>query len=46
MSRAVYIRADEDTRFFAKVDKTSDCWVWTAGLKDGYGAFRTKDMST
>lgn len=27
-------------RFFAKVDDTGDCWVWTAGRFDcGYGAF-------
>ncbi len=25
-------------RFWAKVDKTSECWLWTAGVdKDGYG---------
>ena len=27
-------------RFWAKVDKTGDCWLWTACLdKDGYGLF-------
>ncbi len=27
-------------RFWAKVDKTGDCWVWTGALHwDGYGAF-------
>jgi hypothetical protein len=28
-------------RFWAKVDKSGECWEWTAGLnKDGYGLFR------
>src|SRR4051794_23371909 len=28
-------------RFWAKVDKSGDCWVWCAGLTDdGYGRFR------
>lgn len=29
-------------RFFDKVEKTEDCWLWTAGLrgKTGYGAFK------
>lgn len=28
-------------RFWSKVDKSSDCWVWTAStIKDGYGQFR------
>lgn len=29
-------------RFWAKVDKGdgSGCWIWTAALRDGYGAFR------
>ena len=26
-------------RFWAKVDKTADCWLWTASLSDGYGKF-------
>jgi hypothetical protein len=25
--------------FFAKVNKTDTCWLWTAGLRDGYGSF-------
>ena len=29
------------TRFWAKVNKTDDCWVWTARRNSkGYGAFR------
>jgi hypothetical protein len=28
------------TRFWAKVDKSGECWLWTASLtKDGYGKF-------
>jgi hypothetical protein len=28
-------------RFFAKVDQSGDCWLWTAALfSNGYGAFR------
>lgn len=28
-------------RFWAKVNKTGDCWLWTAALhRNGYGAFR------
>jgi len=27
-------------RFWAKVDKSGDCWIWTAGrLRQGYGRF-------
>lgn len=24
-------------RFWAKVDKTGDCWIWTGGTSSGYG---------
>src|SRR5947209_4445540 len=31
---------DWHERFWAKVDKSGHCWVWTAGrLEQGYGAF-------
>lgn len=39
---------DEETielgaRFWTKVDKTGDCWLWTGALsKDGYGQYRVK----
>lgn len=30
----------QQSRFWSKVNKTNDCWTWTAGLnKDGYGKF-------
>ena len=29
-----------EERFWSKVDKTGDCWLWTAGKSDqGYGTF-------
>jgi len=28
-----------EKRFWSKVRKTQDCWVWTAGLCNGYGFF-------
>jgi hypothetical protein len=32
-----------EERFWSKVDKSGDCWVWTANsLKSGYGLFRAK----
>jgi hypothetical protein len=27
-------------RFFDKVEKTGSCWIWTAGLRSGYGAYK------
>jgi len=27
-------------RFFNKVDKQLDCWIWTASTRSGYGAFK------
>ena len=31
-------------RFWAKVDKCGDCWIWSAGrLRNGYGQFRLPD---
>lgn len=27
-------------RFWAKVDKTDDCWLWASQLRNGYGLFR------
>lgn len=30
---------DIEKRFFAKVEKTRTCWMWTASKADGYGRF-------
>ena len=41
-SRAV--KSDECERFWSKVDKLGDCWLWTDGLNgSGYGSFRLTD---
>ena len=33
-------------RFWAKVNKTDTCWLWTAGTSvEGYGRFRLNDRS-
>jgi HNH endonuclease len=29
-----------EERFWSKVDKTGECWLWTAGTVWGYGMFR------
>jgi len=29
----------EEERFWPKVDKTDDCWLWTAAIQNGYGVF-------
>jgi hypothetical protein len=33
-------RVSAAARFWSHVDRTADCWVWTAGLGNGYGYFR------
>lgn len=30
----------EADRFFAKVEKTNDCWLWRAATTVGYGVFK------
>jgi hypothetical protein len=30
---------DWEPRFWAKVEKTADCWLWRAGISRGYGRF-------
>lgn len=30
-------------RFWKKVNKTKNCWEWTAATRVGYGAFKLKD---
>jgi hypothetical protein len=34
------VRAPDDERFWAKVDKSGDCWEWTGATHNGYGLFR------
>ena len=35
------MRMDINDRFWAKVDKTDECWTWTGGTNgEGYGRFR------
>lgn len=32
---------DDVSRFWSKVDRSGDCWLWTAGkIRQGYGRFR------
>lgn len=38
-------RPTPEQRFWAKVEKTEDCWNWTAGHREGYGHFRV-DQAT
>jgi len=38
---SLYIRGNDEARFWAKVNKTARCWEWTASKnEDGYGEFR------
>lgn len=30
-----------EERFWAKVQKTDGCWLWTAGTRSGYGTLRS-----
>jgi hypothetical protein len=32
--------SDIEARFWAKVEKTDTCWVWSAAKISGYGAFK------
>ena len=32
-------------RFWDKVNKTDDCWLWTGKIDDGYGRFSYKGIS-
>lgn len=32
--------ATDDERFWAKVDKSGTCWLWTGAKLNGYGVFR------
>lgn len=35
----------DKARFWAKVNKTPSCWLWTAGLVNGYGTFGINYMT-
>lgn len=49
MARTPYLRGDEATRFWPKVDcsdGTDGCWLWTAARNgDGYGIFRRSNKT-
>lgn len=32
-------RQTDSERFWSHVEKTDDCWIWTASRKNGYGCF-------
>lgn len=32
-------KSPAEHRFWAKVEKSKSCWIWTAGTIDGYGQF-------
>ena len=41
MPTGVYDRPSPTDRFWARVDKSGECWLWTAYRRsDGYGQFR------
>lgn len=33
------MNANDAARFWAKVDKSGDCWIWTSARVGGYGVF-------
>lgn len=38
--KGLFLSTDAEARFWAKVEKTKSCWLWTAGRTTvGYGAF-------
>jgi hypothetical protein len=32
-------KTQDVARFWSKVDKSGECWLWTSQLRDGYGTF-------
>jgi len=39
--------SETDDRFWSKVDRTGDCWLWTAGTtRRGYGVFHPRHGET
>lgn len=40
-------RPSPEERFWAKVDKSGECWIWTGAIQpEGYGVFRAGDGRT
>jgi hypothetical protein len=39
MAKRTYTRRPPEERFWEKVDKSSDCWIWTGAKIRGYGTF-------
>lgn len=40
------VRATDRERFWAKVDKSGECWKWTGATFRGYGVFRIKGSTS
>ncbi len=38
-------RLSAEDRFWAKVDRSGDCWLWTGALAQGYGSFHYQGRS-
>lgn len=44
--KEIKLTAADESRFWAKVEKSNNCWLWTAAKdKHGYGAIRTKQSA-
>ena len=42
---ALDLTSEEARRFWARVDKSGDCWVWTGTIRlDGYGVFKYRGL--
>ena len=39
----IQISEETEKRFWDKVEKTTECWNWTAGVSYGYGIFSIRD---
>jgi hypothetical protein len=38
-------KATAEDRFWSKVDRSGECWNWTASLRNGYGFFSVDDQN-
>ena len=46
MNDAFWSEAEVIARFWARVQKTDNCWLWTGGIgKPGYGAIKVERRS-